>query len=763
MADPATGLRAGLADRYRLERELGRGGMARVYLAHDLKHDRSVALKVLHPDLGATLGPERFLREIRTAARLQHPNILTVFDSGTAEPPPGESGGRSLLWFTLPYIEGESLRDRLHREAPLPLDEAVAIAREVAEALEYAHGRDVLHRDIKPENILLFRGRALVTDFGIARPLTEDEPAEAARLTQVGLALGTPAYMSPEQAGGDGRLDARSDVYSLGCVLFEMLAGVPPFTGPTALAVIAQRFTDEAPSPSRGGRTMPAELDRIVTRALAPAPADRFPSAGALAAALRAGEPWALRPRGPEAPRRGAPPSIAVLPFANLNPSPDNEYFADGMTDELINALAKVPGLHVVSRTSCFAFKGRSEDAREIGRRLQVATVLEGSVRRAGPRLRVATQLINVADGFLLWSESFDREAEDVFAIQDEIARAISSALRGRLLDPGAEARVRRPTDDLEAYQLYLKGRQSWNRRTEQDLRDAKLAFEQALVRDPGFALAHAGMADTWALLGFYSAAPPDEVFPRAKRAARQALELEPALAEAYPALAYSAMYYDWDWAEAEQAFRRAIELHPGYANAHQWYGNFLSVMGREEEAIASFERALALDPLSAMKYAALGWGCYFARRYQRGAEECGRGVELEPTSVVAHGWLTLNLEGLGRTDEAVAAAEATARLAGYGVSSLGLLGYAYGVVGKRDDARSVLERLMALSESRYTSQYDLALIHLAMGEDGQAMEWLERGYAERDHQMVFLKVDPRLDALRKRRDFGRVMERMRY
>ncbi len=763
MAELPAALRTGLADRYRLERELGRGGMARVYLAHDLKHDRPVALKVLHPDLGAALGPERFLREILTAARLQHPNILTVFDSGTAAPAAGDPAGWPLLWFSMPFIEGESVRDRLRREAPLPVDDAVAITCEVAEALEYAHGRDVLHRDIKPENILLFRGRALVADFGIARALSEDDAADAARLTQTGLALGTPAYMSPEQASGDGRLDARSDVYSLGCVLFEMLAGEPPFTGSTALAVIAKRFTDTVPVPSQTGRALPPELERIVVRALAPSPAARFPSAGAFAAALRAGEPWSHRTHATAEPRRSAPPSVAVLPFANRSPSPDDEYFADGMTDELINALAKVRGLHVVSRTSCFAFKGRSEDAREIGRRLQVATVLEGSIRRAGPRLRVATQLINVADGFLLWSESFDREAEDVFAIQDEIARAISGALRVRLLDPRAEAMVRRPTDDLEAYQLYLKGRQSWNRRTEQDLQDAMRAFDQALARDPAFALAHAGVADTWALLGFYSAAPPGEVFPRAKRAARRALDLEPALAEAYPALAYSAMYYDWDWIEAELAFRRALELHPGYANAHQWYANFLSVMGRAEEAIATFERALALDPLSALKYAALGWGCYFARRYERGERECRRGVELESTNVVAHGWMMLNLLGLGRREEAVAAAEETARLSGHGVSSLGLLGYAYGAAGRRNDARSVLERLITISATRYISQYDVALIHLSLGHADAAMEWLQRGHAERDHQMVFLKVDPRLDPLRERGDFGRLLERMRY
>jgi serine/threonine-protein kinase len=569
--------------------------------------------------------------------------------------------------------------------------------------------------------------------------------------------------MSPEQASGSDRLDARSDVYSLGCVLFEMLVGEPPFTGPTAHAVIAKRFTEPAPSPSRGGRLIPVELDQLVVRTLAPAPADRFPTAAAMAEALRGGSQWTERTTGRQVQPAGAEPSIAVLPFANLSPSPDNEFFADGMTDELINALAKVPGLHVVSRTSCFAFKGRQEDAREIGRRLQVRTVLEGSVRRAGSRLRVSTQLINVADGFLLWSESFDREAEDVFAIQDEIARAIGGALRARLLQSGRDAAIKQPTDDLEAYGLYLKGRHFWNRRTEPDLRLAMEYFEQALARDPDFALAHAGIADTYALLGFYSAAPPGEVFPAAKRAAQQALARQPGLAEAYPSLAYAAMYYDWDWAEAERTFRRAIELHPGYATAHQWYGNFLSVVGRAEESIIEFERALALDPLSGIKHAAVGWGCHFARRYERAVVECRRGIELEPGTVVAHAWLAMSLESIGRAAAAVSAAEETARLSRRSVSSLGFLGHAYAVAGWSDQARQVLHELMGIAETRYVSQYDLALIHLGLGEADGAIAWLERGYAERDHQMIFLKVDPRLDALRERRDFGRLMERMRY
>jgi serine/threonine-protein kinase len=750
MPDPAVLLRAGLAGRYQVERELGRGGMARVYLARDVKHDRPVALKVLHPELSVSLGAERFLHEVRIAARLQHPNILPVLDSGDVRDNPG------VLWYTMPYVEGESLRDRLRQEVQLPLEDAVAIAAEVAEALEYAHSEDILHRDIKPENILLSRGHALVTDFGIARALGS---GGAERLTETGLALGTPAYMSPEQASGTDQLDRRSDLYSLGCVLFEMLAGEPPFTGPTVQAVIAKRFTEGVPSTRRGGRPVPPALDGIVARALAPVPADRYSTAAGLRAALRKGEPWTLTGAEPTA----AAPSIAVLPFANLTPSTEDEYFADGMTDELINALGKICGLHVVSRTSAFAFKGRPEDAREIGRRLHVRTVLEGSVRRAGPRLRVSTQLINVADGFLLWSETFDRVIEDVFAIQDEISRAIAGALRVRLLAPQREVLVRPPTDDLEAYTLYLKGRHFWNRRTEQDLRRGLGFFEQAVARDAGFALAHAGIADSWALLGFYSLEPPSRAFPTAKRAALDALAHAPGLAEAHPALAYVALYYEWNWTEAERAFQRAIELQPGYATAHQWYGNFLSVTGRDKECIAEFGKAAALDPLSALRFAALGWGYYFARRYQEAEAECRRGIELDPANVVAQSWLGLALLGQERLGEALAAFEEAGRISARGVSSLGFLGHAYAVAGRAPEARALLRELTELSNIRYVSQYDLGLIHLALGEPDEAVAWLQRGYAERDHQMVFLRADPRLDPLRGRAEFAELVGRMGF
>jgi serine/threonine protein kinase/Flp pilus assembly protein TadD len=753
-------LQAALSDRYTVQRELGHGGMATVYLAHDVKHDRLVALKVLHPNLAATLGAERFLREIRLAARLQHPHILPVHDSGEADTPTG--AGR-VLWFSMPFVEGESLRERLRRDVQLPVEEAVGIAREVAEALDYAHSQEIVHRDVKPENILLSRGHALVADFGIARALAGGAPGRASdQLTETGLALGTPAYMSPEQASGERQVDGRSDVYSLGCVLYEMLVGEPPFTGPTAQAIITRRFTDPVPSVRGTRRQITPALEQAVTRCLAAVPVDRFPTAGALAESLRSRD-LTVAESPPTMPTRApVEQSIAVLPFANLSADPENEYFADGMTDELINALAKVSGLHVVSRTSAFAFKGKLEDIRAIGRRLQVRTVLEGSIRRAGRRLRLSAQLINVGDGYLLWSDTYDRDAEDVFAIQDEISRAIAGALRVRLFGEQQAVLVKPPTDDLEAYTLYLKGRHFWNRRTEQDLHRGLEYFEQALARDPKYAMAHAGVADSYAILGFYSALPPTEAFPKAKAAALSALALEPNLAEAHPTLAYVAMYHDWDWPAAEREFRLAIQLNPGYATAHQWYGNFLVVLGRFQDSMDEFSKAITLDPLSPLKVGALGWSYYFARRYEEAVAQCRRALELEPSYLVAHLWLGLAYEELARFDQAVGEFEEAARITSRSVASLGYLGHGYAVAGRESDARNVLAELMELRAHRYVSAYDLAAIHLGLGDSNSATDWMQRAFGERAHQLAWIKVDPRLDPLRGTASFDRLLERMK-
>jgi serine/threonine-protein kinase len=725
--------------------------MATVYLAHDRRHDRPVAIKVMRPDVAAGVGAERFLREIRVAARLQHPHILPVFDSG-------EANGR--LWYAMPFVEGETLRHRLARDGVLPLDEALRLAREVADALDYAHRRGVIHRDVKPANILLSEGHALLADFGVARPVAGGPVGGmdgATALTEIGMSVGTPAYMSPEQALGAERVDGRADVYALGCVLFEMLAGRPPFTGPNAQAVVARQVTAPVPSIRTTADRVPAWLDQVIQRALAKQPDERFATSGEMARALvPAGRTELVAPRPSER-------SLAVLPFANLSPDPENEYFADGMTDELINALAKLPGLRVVSRTSAFAFKGRQQDVRSIGGQLGVESVLEGSVRRAGRRLRTSVQLVSVADGYQLWSETFDREMEDVFAIQDEISRGIVSALKLRLLGDAGTPLVKLATDNFEAYTLYLKGRLQWNRRSDDALRQGLHYFEEALARDPDYPLAHVGLADTYVLLGFYTALAPGEAFPRARAAAEAALRLDPTLGEAYPSLAYVKMYYEWDWPGALAAFRDAIERNPGYATTHQWLGNCLGLLGRSDASIASFQRAAELDPLSGIKTAAVGWGYYFARRYADAIAQQRRALEIEPDLAVAHLWYGLSLEQTGAGEDAVQRFTEALRLLGRDPVGLSFLAHGLAMAGRKAEAAARLDELLAMRGERYVSGYDIAVACTGLGRHDDALTWLERGYAERTHWMALLKVDPRLDPLRGDPRFAALLARMAF
>jgi serine/threonine-protein kinase len=497
--------------------------MAIVYLARDRKHGRPVALKVLRPELAATLGAERFLREIQVAASLTHPHILGLYDSGN-------SGG--VLYYVMPYIEGESLRARLSREHRLPVDEVLRIGREVADALDFAHTRGVIHRDIKPENILLGAGHAMVADFGIARAIWE---AGASTLTSAGSVVGTPMYMSPEQIAGEGDLDGRSDIYSLGCVLFEALTGGPPFSGTKVQSILVRRLTEAAPLLRSVDPALPQAVEAVVARALATSPADRHQTAGECSAALHEAEAgrFATPPTG-TTPQTGshrmiADASIAVLPFSNLSSDPETEYFSDGMTEEIINALSQVRDLRVAARTSSFSFKGKSVDAREIGERLRVRTLLEGSVRKAGDRIRVAAQLINAADGYHLWSQTYERTAGDVFALQDELARAIARTLTRTVAGGSSDPLVEPSTENLDAYTLYLKGRHAWALASPDGYRQATTLFEQAVALDPQYAQAEAWLAYAYAMLGFdeFGVLPPHEAMPKAKAAAVHALEVD--------------------------------------------------------------------------------------------------------------------------------------------------------------------------------------------------------------------------------------------
>jgi serine/threonine protein kinase/Tfp pilus assembly protein PilF len=615
VTDTGAHLASALADRYAIERELGRGGMATVYLARDLKHGRAVAIKVLAPELAQSLGTERFLREIATTASLRHPNILPLYDSGDA-------GG--LLFYVMPCVEGESLRDRLEREKQLAVDRALQITREVADALGYAHSRGVVHRDVKPENILLEAGHAVVTDFGIARAL---DVARGERLTQTGMSVGTPAYMSPEQASGEGAVDGRSDLYALGCVLYEMLAGQPPFTGATAESVVYQHLVAEARAVSQVRPGIPPAVTRALGRLLAKAPADRPATAAELLDALEG--------KGPAGQVVAAAPerSIAVLPFANMSADPENEYLADGITEEIINALTKLPGLKVVARTSAFSFKGRQEDLRSVGEKLGVATVLEGSVRRAGDRLRVTAQLVNVCDGYHQWSERYDRQLRDVFAIQDEIADAIAKKL-AVTFEGATGGPARGGTSSVEAFQLYVKGRALLYRRGP-SIAKALQCFEEALALDPGYALAHAGLADALSYRAMWGAS---EVVAAARTAVGRALELAPDLAEAHYALACLAQYHDYDAGTFTFEYARAVQLNPGYVQARcgRALYDLSNYRGAFGEALEEVDRAVRDDPLSGYALTIRAMILHRAGRTAEAVAEARRATELDPASVAA-------------------------------------------------------------------------------------------------------------------------------
>src|SRR5881397_1602574 len=688
LIDPLARVQAALADRYTIERELGRGGMATVYLAQDRKHHRQVAIKVLKPELAAALGPERFLREIDTAARLNHPHILPLHDSGEAE---------GFLFYVMPYVEGESLRDRLSREKQLPLGDALQIAREVADALGYAHSHDVVHRDIKPENILFEAGHAVVTDFGIARAITA---AGGEKLTGTGIAVGTPGYMSPEQATESARVDERSDIYSLGCVLYEMLAGEPPFTGPSAESIVRQHLAAAPPRVSAMRAAVPPAIEEAIVRALAKTPADRFATtaefvealaapaqrvrdtgrrtsrlaagAGLAATLLAAAGLFVLsRPHGTPSLAGRSGQSIAVLPFVNVSGAPQEEYLSDGISEELINALSKLPQLQVVARPSSFAFKGKNEDMRQIGQALQVATVLGGSVRRAANRLRVTAQLTDARNGYNLWSETYDREMGDVFAVEDEISRAIMRALQVHLVSGDSLTLSRRPTRDVEAYELYLKGRYFYD----------KAGFgpiQQALAHDSNYALAYAGIADAYQRLTASTYLRPREGMPKARAAALKALALEPTLADAHASLGDQLCVYDWDASAAERELRRAIELNPSLANAHYFYSHCLAAHGRLDEALAEARRAHELDPLNPDVATGFPWALYVARRYDEAIAVQRKSLDLEPGSAHAHMLLALPLAGKGSYAEALAEARKMAALAG-DAPNFGILGYVAG------------------------------------------------------------------------------------
>jgi eukaryotic-like serine/threonine-protein kinase len=739
-------LRDAIADRYRIEEEIGRGGMAKVYLAEDLKHGRKVAIKVLVPSGTQSYEPQRFLREIRIAARLSHPQILPVHDSGECD---------GLLYFVMPYAGCETLRDRLNREGPLPIDVSLRITRAVAAALGYAHRHQVIHRDIKPENILLQEGEPVVADFGVATAMSA-AGGDNVYITDRGFAVGTPAYMSPEQASAERDLDGRSDLYSLACVLYEMLSGRPPFAGSGARATMV-RHAIEQPGPIRTLRpTVPLAVDLALQRALAKAPADRFATMDEFCEALVTPGP------APVPVISGERRSIAVLPFVNSSADPENEYFSDGMTDELITALSKVEGLRVASRSSVFAIKNLREDVRTLGSRLNVSTLLEGSVRKSGNRIRVSVQLSNVADGSTLWSERYDRELADVFAVQDEIAGTIVRTLRSTLLGDLGDLTPVRYTSNMKAYSLYLKGRFWWNRRSQEAIKEGIRYFEQAIQEDPGYALAYSGLADSYALDLDYKGAPVFEGMERARAKAKKAIELDETLAEAHTSLGWVTFIFDWDWAAADREFSRAIDLNPRYATARQWYSWFLAAMGRFDEGLAQGRMAMELDPASVSIRRSMGWLLYYARQYDAALDELRRALTMNPTSEETHRLLGLVYLQQGLHDEAAASFKEALAGAEHDALALAGLGHVAANRGRTEEARAVLAELNERAKVRYISPVAQAGLYVTLGDTDAAFEWMDRAYQDRRGWLAYLKIEPMLDGIRLDPRFNRLLERMR-
>ena len=753
MTDQFDGLKLALSDRYRIERELGSGGMAKVYLAEDLKHHRKVAVKVLRPELAAAVGPERFLREIEIAASLTHPHILPLYDSGEAE---------GFLYYVMPYVEGESLRDRLNREKQLPVDDALQLAREVADALDSAHRHEVIHRDIKPENILLEEGHAVVADFGIARAI---DAAGGTKLTETGIALGTPAYMSPEQASGERELDARSDIYSLGCGLYEMLAGQPPFTGPTVESLVHQHLTAEPPPVTRLRPTVPEVIARVLAKSLAKAPADRYRTAGELRQALSAEQASLsaskLAAEG-AGPRLAVVPRIVVLPFENLGAAQD-EYFADGITDEITSRLARFSGLGVIARSSAMRYKGKDRTIAQIGEELDVKYVLDGTVRwdKSGPgasRVRVSPELIRVADGANVWAEPYQAALAGIFEIQSAVAERVAEALDVALLEPERRALAAKPTESFEAYDLYLLGRHHLRMRTPEGFERAIDCFNRAIATDTGFAAAHAGLAETYASLPSFTQARASEVLPQAKTAALRALALDSTLAEAHAASGLVAYELEWDWAAAETWLREAITLNPSYATARLNYAYLLITLGRLAEAWDELERAQHFAPLS--DPFDVGFAFRLLREPERAVAKFKQSLELDPGSPVASFQLGVAYyHGLSRKEDARTAWQVLAHTPyfGFGPGLSPVLAH----LGDPVEAIAAVDGWIEAAGPESVHWFVPTTLYAMFGAHARALEWMERGYEERSTLLAFATADPVFDALRSDPGFKDIVRRI--
>jgi serine/threonine-protein kinase len=715
---------------YEVTREIGRGGMGVVYLAHDTKLDRDVAIKTLQEKTANDPGRlARFEREIKLIASLNHPNILTVHDVGREQ---------DTLFVVTELLQGEDLRKRL-TGGPLPWRDAVRIGIDLVDGLAIAHDRAIVHRDLKPANVFqTCEGLVKILDFGLARRDAESSTSTAeaqtgSYVTQFGQVVGTPGYMSPEQLRAE-TVDQRTDLFAVGCIMYEMLTGAPVFGRPTMAETTAAVLTESPKSLVAAGVPIPSELDRIVMRCLAKDADERFQSAAELRAAL-----CGVAASGPST--TAAPPetrehSIAILPFVNQSSDPENEYFSDGIAEEIINMLAGIDGLRVAARTSAFSFKGRQVDIADVGRKLNVSTVLEGSVRKAGDRIRLTVQLVDAATGYPLWSERFDRDLDDIFVVQDEIAAAILDKLTLTFGVESGERKIASPTDNVAAYDHYLKARQHMGRGYGMALLKALDDLDAAVRLDPDFAAAHAGIAEVYSTLGFMAALPPRESMPKAKAAAERALELNDQLAEAHCALGCIHMQYDWDWAAAERQFKLAIELNPNFIQTYYHYGHpFLcyAAANRIDEGIALLRRAMELDPLATYPLHGLVANLLSTGELDESISLANHALELDPKSFHFRRLCGIGHFVAGRLDEAIENMETAVRDSGRHPWAMYEIGSFYAMTGRHAEAEAIHDELKARTLFSYVQPTALAMIAAWRGDLDEAFAMLDRALDGKD------------------------------
>jgi eukaryotic-like serine/threonine-protein kinase len=779
---------------YLMVEKIGAGGMGVVYKAKDTRLARFVALKFLAEDVAPDpQALERFRREARAASALNHPGICTIYDIG-------EQDGRAFI--AMEFIDGETLRSHIHGRA-LPLEEILKLGIQMTEALDAAHAEGIIHRDIKPANIFVTkRGQAKVLDFGLAKLAPKGRASANADISGespdsdsvVGIISGTPSYMSPEQIRGDD-LDQRTDIFSLGLVLYEMATGRQAFGGSKGGAIIEAVLTRQPVSLRTINLDIPPRLERIIEKALHKDRGQRYQHAAGLLADLeqlkrdadsgrteREGDtesvpvstanslsstskrrsPTSRVQTGVRRPERSKiVGSLAVLPFENVSRDPENEYLSDGIPGSLINNLATVPRLRVIAQSTVFRYKGQRIDPQAVGRELNVRAVLTGRMMQSGGSLRIGTELVDVATGAQLWGAQFDRKPGDIFVIQDEISNEISGRLRLQLTRAEKKRLIKRHTQDAEAYRLYLKGRHHWNRWTEEGFYKAIGYFQQAVEKDPGFALAYTGLAESYVLLGWNSYLPPKDAFPKGKAAAMTALQLDPVLGEAHTPLAAALWLYDWQWQDAQSEFKRSLELNPAYPTANHWHAEYVMTKGCQAEAIAKMKNSQELDPLSLIINVAIGWAFYMARRYDEAIEQLLRTLELDPNYPVTYWILGLLYRITGRYESAITAGEKGVNLSGGSPLMHAALAHTYGMSGMAKEARQVLDDLTKLATHKYVAPHFLAGIHIGVGENDRAIEYLEKSYKEHSHWLIYLHIDPSMDALRSNPRFQDLLRRV--